>query len=72
MTEFDSKHIICAVRGGAESRDTVTRAIRLAVESNGRLTFLHVMDAEFLHHSTDVTLIVVYNKLVEIGNIFLF
>ncbi|MBP6470394.1 MAG: universal stress protein [Chloroflexi bacterium] len=67
MTEFDSKHIICAVRGGAESRDTVTRAIRLAVESNGRLTFLHVMDAEFLQHATVGPLSVVYNELVEMG-----
>jgi nucleotide-binding universal stress UspA family protein len=61
------KHIICAVRGGPESRDTVTRAIALALESGARLTFLHVLDAEFLQHATIGPLSVVYHELVEMG-----
>ncbi|MCO5190950.1 MAG: universal stress protein [Anaerolineae bacterium] len=68
MSDLDPKHIICAVRGGAESRDTVTRAIELALEEDARLTFLHVMDAEFLQYAIVGPLSVVYTELVEMGN----
>jgi nucleotide-binding universal stress UspA family protein len=67
MTPETPQHIICAVRGGPESRDTVTRAIELALESGARLTFFHVMDAEFLEHATIGPLSVVYHELVEMG-----
>ena len=50
MSEETPKHIICAVRGGPESRETVTQAINLALEYEARLTFLHVLDAEFLEY----------------------
>ncbi len=69
MTDLKPNHIICAVRGGAESRDTVSRAINLALEGNTRLTFLHVMDAEFLQYATIGPLSVVYNELVEMGEL---
>lgn len=59
--------ILCAVRGGRESRQTVTRAIDLALEARARLTFFHVMDAEFLEHATIGPLSVVYNELREMG-----
>jgi len=67
MTDEKPKQIVCAVRGGPESRETVTRAINLALESRARLTFLHVMDAEFLQHATVGPLSVVYSELVEMG-----
>ena len=67
MTEQRPRHIICAVRGGPESRETVTCAIDLALEANARLTFFHVMDAEFLEHATVGPLSVVYRELVEMG-----
>ncbi|MBE2223294.1 MAG: universal stress protein, partial [Anaerolineae bacterium] len=67
MTNSEPKHIICAVRGGAESRETVSQAIDLALTSGARLTFLHVMDAEFLQYATIGPLSVVYNELVEMG-----
>ena len=59
--------IICAVRGGPESRATVTRAIELALETGARLTFLHVLDAEFLEYATIGPLSVVYRELTEMG-----
>lgn len=59
--------ILCAVRGGRESRQTVTRAIDLALEARARLTFFHVMDAEFLEYATIGPLSVVYNELREMG-----
>jgi len=67
MSEKKPRQILCAVRGGPESRQTVTRAIELALESGARLTFFHAMDAEFLHHATIGPLSVVYNELREMG-----
>ncbi len=49
---MNPKHIVCAVRGQPHSRAAVTRAIDLALEHGVRLTFVHVMDAEFLAHAT--------------------
>ena len=67
MSEMTPKHIICAVRGGPESRETVTQAINLALEYGARLTFLHVLDAEFLEYATIGPLSVVYRELNEMG-----
>lgn len=67
MQAEQPKHIICAVRGGPESRETVTRAIDLALESGARLTFFRVFDAEFLNHATIGPLSVVYRELREMG-----
>jgi nucleotide-binding universal stress UspA family protein len=52
MTPTKYEHIICAVRGRPESRETATRAIELALEHQARLTFVHVIDAEFLGPAT--------------------
>ncbi len=65
--EKKPRQIICAVRGGPESRATVTRAIDLALETGARLTYFHVLDAEFLEHATVGPLSVVYLELVEMG-----
>jgi nucleotide-binding universal stress UspA family protein len=67
MTVKNPRHIICAVRGGPESRETVTRAIDLSLEHGARLTFLHVLDAEFLEYATIGPLSVVYRELNEMG-----
>jgi nucleotide-binding universal stress UspA family protein len=65
---MDVKHVACAVRGGPESRATVTKAIDLALERGARLTFVHVMDADFLGYATIGPLSVVYRELAEMGN----
>lgn len=67
MSERTPRHIVCAVRGGPESRETVTRAIDLALEHKARLTFLHVLDAAFLEYATIGPLSVVYRELNEMG-----
>jgi nucleotide-binding universal stress UspA family protein len=67
MSERNPRHIICAVRGGPESRETVTHAIDLALAYEARLTFLHVLDAEFLEYATIGPLSVVYRELNEMG-----
>lgn len=67
MTSPPTRQIVCAVRGGAQSRDTVERAIAVALQSGSRLTFFHVMDAEFLGYATHGSLRVVYHELLEMG-----
>ncbi|MEJ2598119.1 MAG: universal stress protein [Anaerolineales bacterium] len=67
MNEEASRHIVCAVRGKPESRQTVHHAIDLALEQAARLTFLHVIDAEFVQHATVGPLSVVYRQLIEMG-----
>jgi nucleotide-binding universal stress UspA family protein len=67
METRQPRHIICAVRGGPESRETVTQAIALALESDAQLTLFRVLDAEFLNHATIGPLSVVYRELIEVG-----
>ncbi len=61
------KHILCAVRGGPESRHTVSQAIDLALAHSAALTFLHVVDAEFLDYALMGTLRGVYKELHEMA-----
>jgi len=62
------KQILCAVRGGPESRETVTHAIDMALETGAKLTFFHAMDAEFLGQAAmGRTLSGIYSELHEMG-----
>lgn len=62
------KQILCAVRGGPESRETVTHAVDLALETGAKLTFFHAMNAEFLGQAAiGRTLSGIYNELHEMG-----
>jgi len=69
MNDEGIRHILCAVRGVPKSRETVTKAIDLALENNARLTFMHVADAEFLTTSGPaiISLQSVYKQLHELG-----
>ncbi|MFQ5421914.1 MAG: universal stress protein, partial [Anaerolineae bacterium] len=67
MTEQTTRQILCAVRGGPESRATVSKAIALALTHQARLTFFHVLDAEFLNYATIGPLSVIYQELAEMG-----
>ena len=69
MISHEIRHILCAVLGKPTSRTTVTKAIDLALEHNSRLTFAHVMNAEFLASATPAMtpLRAVYNQLRELG-----
>lgn len=61
------RQIICAVRGGPESRDAVKRAIAAALEHGAALTFFHVVDAEFMGHTMGGSLRSVYQQLSEMS-----
>jgi nucleotide-binding universal stress UspA family protein len=68
MMPEKTKHIICAVWGGPQSRNTVTRAIDLALEHDARLTFFYVADAEFQAQAAIGSPIsVVYRELVQMA-----
>jgi len=69
MISTKIRHILCAVLGKPTSRTTVTKAIDLALEHNARLTFTHVVDAEFLASATPTMtpLRAIYNQLRELG-----
>jgi nucleotide-binding universal stress UspA family protein len=61
-------HIICAVRGSPQSRETVTHAIDLALETGARLTFFYVADAEFQGQAAmSGRLSIIYRELVEMA-----
>jgi nucleotide-binding universal stress UspA family protein len=62
------RHIVCAVRGSPQSRETVTHAIDLALETGARLTFFYAVDVEFLARATSRgPLSVVYRELIEMS-----
>jgi nucleotide-binding universal stress UspA family protein len=65
MNEQTWRHIVCAVRGRPASLQTVARATELALDQAARLTFLHVVDAEFVQHATIGPLSVVYRQMLE-------
>jgi len=69
MKTQSPKHIICAVRGQPHSRETVTRAIDLALEYQARLTFFLVLEAEFMAKAapTMVPLKGVFRQLEDLG-----
>jgi nucleotide-binding universal stress UspA family protein len=63
-----SAHILCAVRGSPQSRETVSRAINLALEAGARLTFFYAVDVEFQAQAAiGSPLSVVYRELVEMS-----
>lgn len=69
MDKSGRYHVLCAVLGRPESRETVTRAIDIALEHKARLTFVHVSDAEFLGPATPTMspLRMVYQQLQNMG-----
>ena len=69
MGNGNVNHIICAVRGQPESRETVTKAIDLALENDARLTFCLVIEAEFMAQSapTFTPLRAAYRQLEDLG-----
>jgi nucleotide-binding universal stress UspA family protein len=68
MSHNAVKRIICAVRGRPESRHTITRAIDLALEYQASLTFLHVIDAEFVEYATVAPLSVMYKEMSDMAH----
>jgi nucleotide-binding universal stress UspA family protein len=69
VTEEKVDQIVCVLLGRPASRGLVEEAIELALKHEARLTFLLVIEAEFLARAapTMSPLRVVYEQLEEIG-----
>jgi nucleotide-binding universal stress UspA family protein len=69
MTENEVTHILCAVRGIPQSRETVTYAIQMALNHGARLTFVHVNDAGFMASAspTLTSLATVYKQMRDMS-----
>ncbi|NIW44754.1 MAG: universal stress protein [candidate division Zixibacteria bacterium] len=70
MADQQPKYVLCAVRGGKESRNTVIHAIDLALKYDAHLTFIHILDVEFLSGATMTMAPVrsIFQQLHEMGN----
>ena len=44
MTSVHVAHVVCALRGGVESKETASGAIELARKARARLTLVHIVD----------------------------
>lgn len=70
MKSNNPRRILCAVRGRPGSQTTADRATDLAIEGQARLTFLLVIDAQFMSragHSMS-PLRIVYDQLEAMGD----
>ena len=60
-------HILCPVRGGPQSAKTVDRAIERALESSADLSFLYIVDVDFLSYATVARVRLMVEELIETG-----
>jgi nucleotide-binding universal stress UspA family protein len=60
-------HIVCAARGGTRIQPSVNRAIQLGCEMQARLTFLYVVDVEFMKHTSMGRTAVVFDEMDKLG-----
>jgi nucleotide-binding universal stress UspA family protein len=59
------QQIVCAVRGGPESQETVDSATDLALRAEARLTFFHVIDLACLDCDDTASSAAAYRKCVK-------
>ena len=68
MTQNEEQtHIVCAARGGRRIQPSVNRAIELGCENDARLTFLYILDVEFLKCTTVGHTELVFEELDKMG-----
>ncbi len=68
MTNSEEQmHVVCAARGGRRIQPSVNRAIELACEASARLTFLYVLDIEFMKVTTLGRTDLVFDELDKMG-----
>ncbi|MEJ2207666.1 MAG: universal stress protein [Anaerolineae bacterium] len=63
--------IVCAVRGGPNSRPTIDRAVRLAQETGLDLHFLYVVNLDFLTHTTSTRVRTISQEMRQMGEFIL-
>jgi nucleotide-binding universal stress UspA family protein len=63
--------IVCAVRGGPESRSTIAKAIALAQSNNLPLHFLYVVNIDFLDHTIQSRVRIITQEMQQMGEFIL-
>lgn len=63
--------IVCAIRGGLESRPTIDRAIVLAQESGLPIYFLYVVNLDFLSRTTSSRIHTISHEMRQMGEFIL-
>ena len=63
--------IVCAVRGGPDSRPTIEKAIDLAKESGLALYFLYIVNIDFLDHTIRSRVQTISQQMQQMGEFIL-
>ena len=63
--------IVCAVRGGPDSRPTIEKAIALAKESGLALYFLYIVNIDFLDHTIRSRVQTISQQMQQMGEFIL-
>lgn len=63
--------IVCAVRGGPDSRPTIDKAIQLAKQNQLPLYFLYVVNIDFLDHTTRSRVQTITQQMEQMGEFIL-
>ncbi len=63
--------IVCAVRGGPDSRPTIEKSIELAKESELTLYFLYIVNIDFLDHTIRSRVQTITQQMEQMGEFIL-
>lgn len=63
--------IVCAIRGGPYSQATINKAISLAQETGLQITFLYIVNLDFLARSTSLRTHTINQEMEEMGEFIL-
>jgi len=63
--------IVCAIRGGPDSRPTIDKAIELAKEGNLALYFLYIVNIDFLDHTIRSRVQTISQQMQQMGEFIL-
>lgn len=63
--------IVCAVRGGPDSRPTIDKAIQLARETNLKVSFLYVVNLDFMSHTSSSRVHTLLKDMDQMGEFIL-
>ncbi len=63
--------IVCAIRGGPDSRITIEKSIQLAKQTELKLHFLYVVNLDFLAHTTSSRIAAISTEMHQMGEFIL-
>ena len=63
--------IVCAIRGGPDSRQTIAKAIQLAADSDQKIYFLYVINLDFLTHTQSSRIHSITAEMRQMGEFIL-